>query len=140
MYEIIPNLYLSSYHQIDLTHYTNPFILNCTKNLDMVNNDNIRIAVDDNGTHKALEILLDALPEVIDKIHQRLNQNQTVIVHCLAGRQRSAAVVAAYLMDKHSYSLDDAIEHIKKKKIDAFFPNVNFIWSLEQYEKMIYGL
>lgn len=103
----------------------------------MLCENNIRIAIDDNGSQEAFDELLKVLPKVIDIIDDKLNAQQTVIVHCLAGRQRSAAVVAAYLMAKYSYSLDYAIEYIKCKKIDAFFPTANFAWSLQEYEKMI---
>ena len=134
MYEIQPNLYLSAYHHISLDNCMNPFIVNCTKNLDMLSTDNIRIAVDDNGSQEALDILLTAFPSAVNIIDRKLKNDQTVVVHCLAGRQRSAAVIAAYLMAKCGYTLDDAIGFIKKKKVDAFFPNINFLWSLEQYE------
>ena len=136
MYEIIPGLYLSSYHQINLDDPKH-FMINCTKNLDMLNNNNMRIAVDDDCSQEALGGMLSALSEVVEVIDDRLKKGEAVIVYCLAGQQRSATVIAAYLMAKHTYTLDDAIAYIKDKKKDAFFWNVNFKWSLEQFAKSL---
>jgi hypothetical protein len=45
MYKIIDNLLVSAYHSIE--NLPNTFIVNCTKNLDMLNDDNVRVYVDD---------------------------------------------------------------------------------------------
>ena len=132
MYEIIPNLYLSAYHDIVVT--PNTFIVNCTKNLDMLNDNNLRISVDDDRSPEALRGMLQKLPYAIEVIQTKLKQNQVVVVHCLAGQQRSPAVIAAYLMAIHKYTLQDAIDYIKGIKKDAFFWTVNFRNTLEQYE------
>lgn len=136
MYEIIPRLYLSAYHSVNIG-FSNVFIVNCTKDLDMLNEDNLRLFIDDNGNQDEKSKMLSALPEIVKVIDNKLQNNTTVIVHCLAGRQRSATVVAAYLMYKYEFSVDDAIAYVKSKKKDAFFPYVNFRWSLEEYEKVI---
>lgn len=138
MYEIINNLFLSAYHTIDCdfdsTTISSAFIVNCTKDLEMLNGNNIRIAVDDDMSDEAINGMLEALPNVIQLIDDNLKNNKKVIVHCLAGRQRSATVIAAYLMSKHGYSLQDAIEYIRTKKRDAFFPSVNFMNTLKKYD------
>ena len=138
MYEILPNLYLSSYNDVKLDPDTsNIFIVNCTKDLNMLHDNNMRIAVDDDFSTRSLGDMYLSFPNVVERIHQNLINNNVVIVHCKAGQQRSAAVIAAYLMNKHNYILDDAINYIKSKKRDAFFYTVNFRRSLQHYEKML---
>jgi protein-tyrosine phosphatase len=56
-----------------------------------------------------------------------------VVVHCRAGQQRSAAVMAAYLMRK-GMGLEQAIKYIKSRKPDAFYWNVNFMPALKIFE------
>lgn len=135
MHEIIPNLFLSSYHSVEVTPDT--FIVNCTKDLPMLNDNNARIAVNDDMSREALHGMLLALPEVVDEIERQLESGNRVVVHCLAGQQRSPTVIAAYLVAKCGYSLLDAITYIRSKKKDAFFWSVNFRDSLEQFVMMM---
>lgn len=136
MYEIVLNLYLSSYN--DLKNTSNAFVVNCTKDLSMINGLNMRIAVDDDMSTTAINDMYLSFPNVVEKIHKYLEEGCRVIVHCRAGQQRSAAVIAAYLMAKHNYFLADAIKYIRSKKRDAFFFNVNFQDSLAKYEKLLH--
>jgi hypothetical protein len=52
------------------------------------------------------------------------------------GRQRSAATVAAFLMTS-GMRKNEAIEYIKSKKPDAFFPEVNFDNALSRFGKSL---
>lgn len=135
MYEIIPNLYLSSYHEVCVT--SNTFIVNCTKNLDMLNNNNIRIAVDDDKSSEAINGMLSVLPNIVELIDTKIQANELVVVHCLAGQQRSPTVIAAYLMAKHNYTVQEAITHIRSIKKEAFFWTVNFQDTLDQYQDLL---
>ena len=63
---------------------------------------------------------------MVDLIDNHL-KNGIVVVHCLAGRQRSAAVIASYLIKFHGKSVNESIDFVKSKKRDAFFPHVNFM-------------
>lgn len=134
MYEIIPNLFLSAYHAMEVTDDT--FIVNCTKDLKMKNENNLRIAVHDDMSPEALHGMFLALPNAVDTIHEQLQNNKRVVIHCLAGQQRSPTVIAAYLIAKCGYTLEDAIAYIRGKKKDAFFWSVNFRNSLEQFVMM----
>ncbi len=124
MYQIIPNLYLSDYrdaHQAPKNWY----IINCTKDLPMISNYGTRLPIDDDLSLSAFMTMESHLPRLINEIDRIRGSGQTVLVHCFAGQQRSAAVVAAYLMSK-GLSKNDAIQHIKSIKLDAFFTGVNF--------------
>lgn len=135
MYEIIPNLYLSGYHSIEVSPDT--FIINCTKDLPMLHANNMRIPVNDDMSREALHGMLLALPNAVEQIETQLGNKKKVVVHCLAGQQRSPTVIAAYLIAKRGYTLPDAITYIRSKKKDAFFWSVNFRDSLEQYVMLL---
>jgi len=62
-----------------------------------------------------------------------------VIVHCLAGRSRSAAIVLAYLMRCHGKTLYDGFMMVKNKR-PAILPNVGFWKQLRREEMRIFGL
>lgn len=51
-----------------------------------------------------------------------------VLVHCVMGRSRSATLVLAYLMMKHSLSVVDAIEHVRQHR--CILPNHGFLKQL----------
>ncbi|CAL8465139.1 g4674 [Coccomyxa elongata] len=57
-----------------------------------------------------------------------------VLVHCAAGRSRSATVVAAHLMQKERISAEDAIEEIRQKW--WICPNIGFRQQLELFHKL----
>lgn len=131
MHEIIPNLYLSGYHKIEVN--PNTFVVNCTKNLKMLTLNGVRIAVDDDMSKESINGMAAALPIVVETIHLELQKGNRVVVHCRAGQQRSPTVVAAYLIGKCGYSIQDAIRTVRNKKRDAFFWTINFKESLDRY-------
>uniref|UniRef100_A0A8C5H8W0 Dual specificity protein phosphatase n=2 Tax=Gouania willdenowi TaxID=441366 RepID=A0A8C5H8W0_GOUWI len=62
-------------------------------------------------------------------IHEALNHQQNkVLVHCVMGRSRSATLVLAYLMMKHSLTVVDAIEHVRQQR--CILPNHGFLKQL----------
>ena len=134
MYEILPKLYLSSFADIDLSSSDDDvFIVNCTKDLPMKHSNNYRISVNDDMSDDAIKIIYESFTDVVDIIDINLKNNKTVIVHCFAGIQRSAAVICAYLMI-HGYTLEDAILFMRQKKPDVFIGNINFIVSLQKLQ------
>lgn len=62
-------------------------------------------------------------------IHEALSDPQNkVLVHCVMGRSRSATLVLAYLMMKHSLTVVDAIVHVRKQR--CILPNHGFLKQL----------
>lgn len=135
MHEIIPNLYLAAYHEVVVD--SNTFVVNCTKDLPMKHINGVRISVNDDMSRDALYGMLVALPGIVEEIDTQLKKGRRVVVHCLAGQQRSPTVIAAYLIGKCSYKLEDAIRYVREKKKDAFFWSINFRDSLEHYVMMM---
>ncbi len=134
MYEIVPHLYLSNY--IDAKSVPGDFfVINCTKDLPMVNSKyGTRLAVNDDLRPESIEIMRRNIPVITRYIDEHVSKGHNVLVHCAAGQQRSAAVVAAYLIKYRGMSLDEAISYVKSKKPDAFLSGVNFIEALKNME------
>ena len=87
------------------------------------------------------EDLLSHLPSVTDFITNSLSPPgvTSVLVHCFHGRSRSAAVVMAYLMQKHKYSVEKSFEILKSKR-KCVNPNPGFMAQLRLWEAMRFKL
>jgi protein-tyrosine phosphatase len=57
-----------------------------------------------------------------------------VLVHCHAGMQRSACVVAMYLIAINGLKVEEAIAYIKQRRPIAFTPGVNFLKAIQGFE------
>lgn len=136
--EIIPRLHLCGWGDISQSQEedANVFVVNCTKDLPLYH-DGVRVSVDDSGRMEDIQKLLTFLPDIVQTIDDKLRQGKTVIVHCLAGQQRSPTVVAAYLMWKKKITPTEAIAEVKAKRREAFFCGVNFLDTLDAWEVLM---
>ena len=68
------------------------------------------------------------------------NDNGNILVHCHAGRERSATIVAAYLIYKFCMSPDEAYDFIIEKRPEAFHYGkfYNFHTALQNYYNDLY--
>lgn len=120
-------------------------VLNCTKERDIPNYfsnkkdiEYIRIPVDDSLLEKDFELMYKYMPCIVEFIHKHADiSKNNILIHCWAGRQRSAIAVAAYLIDKHEMTPHEACKLILEKRPEAFFfgESLNFKKSLEKYYK-----
>jgi protein-tyrosine phosphatase len=76
--------------------------------------------------------LLPHFDECVDFIQRAIADGGNILVHCLAGVSRSATIVAAYLMKVDGLGLDEALQHIRKRR-PLINPNPGFISQLRQY-------
>ena len=132
MFLIQPNLYLSTYNQVQLA--TEDFFqVNCTKDLPMVR-AGIRIAIDDDPYEA--DAMFDSLMHAVRCIDTQLKKGPgcIVVVHCLAALSRSPCVICAYLMWKLGMSMDVAIAHIQQVRPEAFTFSTNFHTTLARFE------
>jgi protein tyrosine phosphatase len=74
--------------------------------------------------------------ECADFIDDAVNKNGKVLVHCKCGVSRSTTLIAAYLIKKKNYSVDGAIEIIKKSR-NCIQANAGFIQQLKNYSDSI---
>jgi protein-tyrosine phosphatase len=84
------------------------------------------------------ELLLSHIPKLVDIIHKHISNNKNVLVNCYAGRQRSAAVVACYLIT-HIFdtSVSESIDLIQSNRPCAFTPKPNFYNIIQKYYEYI---
>lgn len=139
-HEIIHNLYIGdsdSIYQKFFVKQKKIIVINATPsikfNKKIKSTLNYRIPILDDLTEKSNLYLFFELPNIVKIINHYLNLNYIVLIHCRAGRQRSCAIVAAYLMKYKNLSIDESIYKIKKKRPFAFFGNVNFKLALNNY-------
>ena len=112
-------------------------VINCTKDISFFSNytKNIRISVNDNLEEEEIDKFYLYIDKGVDLINKEILNFKNILVHCYAGKQRSASIISCYLMKYGNMSLKESIESIKSKRSVAFTPEINFIKSLLQFEK-----
>ena len=144
--EILPDLWLGDEKSSQDGKFVEragvKFIINCSKDIpeNEFGIENIRINVDDHPSVSHLEdneLLYGALDGTIEYIHKCLMSGKCVLIHCKAGRQRSASIVAAYLMKYADIDIDKAVYYIRTKRPIAFTPNINFLPALKKYWSIV---
>ena len=139
--KILNNLYIGNYQSpLDnefLKKRNIKLIVNCTKTYDYSIDDEIqmiRLNITDFNSPENNIIIASNIDKILDIINIYLESNEGVLVHCHMGQQRSAMVVACYLMKYRGLSLNEAIYKIKTKRKLAFLPEATFLDFLKYYE------
>lgn len=65
--------------------------------------------------------------------------NESVYVHCKAGRTRSATLVGCYLMDKHSWDPKTAVEFMKKRRHHILLHTPQWVALSSYYKNHVEG-
>lgn len=94
-----------------------------------------RIPVDDNLQSEEIRNMTLWSHEVVYKILKEHNEGNTILIHCAAGMQRSAAIMGMYLIAKKGMTWNQAISYIKGIRPIAFTPSANFKDSLIAFYK-----
>ncbi len=142
---IIPRIYLGNYviaaDEKWLKENNITVVFNCTKTLPFAKaiKHKYRVPVDDSLQEEDLRKMGFWSFEIIYKLLQEYRSGANILIHCHAGMQRSAAVVAMFLMFLTKKPLDEVIAFIKSKRPIAFTPMANFYPSMVFYEKILKG-
>lgn len=141
MSEVLPNLWLGGEADSVALGAQADLVVNCTSNQpfhgDSTHQRQLRLEVEDNGDDRQQNVMLahlaDPTTDVLGAIQRALSNGQRVLVHCHMGRQRSAAVVAAYLMATTGCTVQQAVQHIQGRRRDAFLHSINFQPALDDF-------
>ena len=79
---------------------------------------------------------LERIDMATDFIHERISQNQAVMVHCAAGMGRAGTILACYLVKYQNYSAQDAIRKVRKERPGSIQSEVQEL-AIGFYEKHI---
>uniref|UniRef100_A0A6C0CQK4 Tyrosine specific protein phosphatases domain-containing protein n=1 Tax=viral metagenome TaxID=1070528 RepID=A0A6C0CQK4_9ZZZZ len=135
MYEILKNgLFLSSFADLEKSpEGRNFFIVNVSHDLPMLGENGIQIPMDD--AYSENNKMYNVFPHIVKIIQEKLKSGIQVVVHCYAGQQRSAAVIAALLLCCTKWEVDKTIEYIRQCKPDAFYGRITFERALKKWHK-----
>ncbi len=115
--KIVENLYLGNIQNgIHHSNYGFDKIINLTRFNNQYGIPTVWINIDDSESSDYILIF----NKVTTFIHDSIENGDKVLVHCQAGISRSATVVIAYIMRSKRYSLQDAFNFVKRKKIHNF--------------------
>lgn len=115
--------------------------LNITHVLIIANS--IQPAFPDDFVYKKIEVLDTPdtnlkihFNECFDFIDEARQAGGGALVHCFAGRSRSATVIIAYLIKQHQMSLSQACLLVKSKR-PQIAPNIGFMKQLRNFERSL---
>jgi len=111
-------------------------VFNATKDLPFspVVKRQYRIPVDDNLQPEEIRNMTLWSHEAVYKLLKEHNDGNTVLVHCAAGMQRSAAIVAMFLIATRGMSWNQAISYVQGVRPIAFRPQANFKESIINFD------
>jgi protein-tyrosine phosphatase len=114
-------------------------VVNCTPDIkfNKLAKNKLHLSVNDNLQIDQIMFMYKYLEKITEWIHNSLENNKNVLVHCHMGRQRSGCVIAAYLMKYKNMKYPEVIKYIKKFRQEAFFGGVNFEIALKLFQRDI---
>jgi atypical dual specificity phosphatase len=76
----------------------------------------------------------DDLIKSVDFVHQRITNDEPVMVHCLAGLGRTGTILACYLIKYEEMSADDAIQKVRNERYGSIqsFSQEEIIFQFEK--------
>lgn len=142
---IIPHLWLGNKYiannETFLRNRKIELVVNCSNDIPCYFKNNIpniryiRIPVDDSLKKKDFKIMTDYLFATVPIIESYIKNKKNVLIHCYAGMQRSACMVAAYMIFRYKKPLFQVVRNIQSIRNVAFTPQINFIDSLLIFQK-----
>lgn len=136
MSEIIKDLFLGDV-QDSISMNTVDMVINCTSTLPFhaITALQIRVLIEDNGNPNEYKKLYEAIKNnsLFEKMDELLKNNKRILCHCMAGQQRSAALITCFIIWKYNMDIYEAIAFVKSRRSIAFFGDVNFMPTIKHY-------
>jgi hypothetical protein len=136
--QLAPNVWVGSRadaHDVAFMRRANiRHVINCTKDVafKFPRLNGFRIPVDDDFGENAT--MARHLPIAVSVIESATSfGNEGVLVHCVAGMQRSATVVCALLMKRNGWAPSQAMRYMQSIKKETFRPYPTFSRALDTY-------
>ena len=79
---------------------------------------------------------MEEIDSAVDFIHEKINKNDAVMVHCAAGMGRAGTILACYLIKFQNHSARKAIEKVRKERPGSIQSEIQEI-AVSLYEKHI---
>jgi atypical dual specificity phosphatase len=77
---------------------------------------------------------MEVLDEAVTYIDKKIRSGKPVLVHCAAGKGRTGAVLAAYMIKKENFTAEQAIEKIRLMRPGSV-QSITQETALSMYEK-----
>jgi protein-tyrosine phosphatase len=132
---IIENLYLGNIFSVENVDKLKK--IGITKVLSMIDGFNHICNGLNNIKHKTFNVIDINQQNIIQYFGECLNfikGDEKILVHCVAGRSRSATIVIAYIMWYRKISYEDAFNFVKERRT-IVEPNDGFKEQLQLFEK-----
>tara|TARA_B100000886_G_scaffold337912_1_gene299661 strand:- start:219 stop:656 length:438 start_codon:yes stop_codon:yes gene_type:complete len=135
--EIVPNIWLGD---IEGEKYKSnigvKYIVNCLKDLSFLNNyDTYQGVIKDSLEKYEIIKIYEYLCETTKFMYGNMIKDEPTLIFCENGNQKSATIIAAFLIKYGNHSKESAIKAIRSKYKSAFYPDINYIYSLEMFEQ-----
>jgi len=138
---ILPRLWLGNKHAaLDsafLTKHNIDVVFNCTKDFPFSPQvaKTYRVPVDDNLEPQEIANLEAWAPQIVYTVVTEYKRGANILIHCHAGMQRSAAVMAMTMIAMTKEPVDDVMADIRSKRPVAFFPSANFDKAIRGFDR-----
>mmetsp|Transcript_14244 Transcript_14244/g.30515 ORF Transcript_14244/g.30515 Transcript_14244/m.30515 type:complete len:174 (+) Transcript_14244:262-783(+) len=137
--EILPDLWLggaeaASVVSLDGRNVTH--VVNTTSHLDLPPERFVTLRVPVEDSTQDAPKLGSHLGKACAFIEDALQKRGVVLVHCMAGRSRSASIVIAYCMKVLGIGYDEALAKVKTSR-PIIQPNTGFIQELRKLENSL---
>jgi protein-tyrosine phosphatase len=140
-HEIVPGIWLgnkrASENEKWLKAKNITVVFNATKDIPFSTSikKQYRIPVDDNLQPEEIRNMTLWSHEAVYKVMFEHNRDQNILIHCAAGMQRSAAIMAMYLIATRGLTWQQAITYTQSIRPIAFRPSANFKESLIEFDR-----
>lgn len=137
---ILPRLWLgnkrASVDEAFLRKNNITVVFNCTKDLPFSPRilRKYRVPVDDNLEPQEISNMEHWAAEIVMKVIMEYKRGNSILIHCYAGMQRSAAVMAMVVIALTKQPMDSVVAFLREKRPVAFFPAINFERSIRTFE------